>query len=216
MLNVVRILFIAVIALLLVACERSADSPTAPAPTTSAKAVYRTPAQPSQAFLTSLLAAYETTEWERVEFQEVTRGGSQIAYPRSFPHGEFLQLTVNLQRGGPREVPPVEVYVPKTMQTAPNRAIVFKFDGTVAGAEYVISTFLPVWFDELDLGAYHHTYELATLEDGTTLHAKGITRYDTPPTPWSTAPVQFTLLPHDPTVTEVAKQVLDPGEPGDN
>lgn len=207
---------IAIIAMVLAACERHPDNPTNPITDATSKSFARGPAQPSQAFLAGLQAAFEATEWERVVFQETTRGGAQVAYPRSFPHGEFLQLTVILEDGGPREVPPVEVYVPTTMQSAPGRCVIFKYQGTIEGAEYVIRTFLPVWFDDLDLGAYHHTYEMVTGDDGTTYAAVGTTRFDTPPPPWATPPVEFTLLPHDPNAGELRRSVFDPLEPGDD
>jgi len=171
---------------------------------------------PSQEFLAGLQAAYENTEWERIEFNEVTRGGSQIAFPKAFNHGEYLQLSVNLRRGGPREVPPVEVYVPKDLQTAPGRCVIFRYEGNIEGAEYVIKTFLPVWFDELDLGDYHHTYQLETLPDGTTYTVIDPTRYDTPPTPWAHPPVKFSLLPSDPGTVQPRRNVYDPNEIGDD
>lgn len=211
-----RMATLIIIALFLAACERHPQNPTNPAPDAADKAMARGPAQPSQAFLAGLQAAFEATDWERVVFQETTRGGSQIAYPRSFPHGEFLQLTVILGDGGPREVPPVEVYVPAATQSAPGRCVIFKYQGTIAGAEYVIRTFLPVWFDDLDLGAYHHTYELVTGADDSTYAAVGATRFDTPPPPWASPPVTFTLLPHDPDAGESQRIVYDPLEPGDD
>ncbi|MEZ4387123.1 MAG: hypothetical protein R3D98_06020 [Candidatus Krumholzibacteriia bacterium] len=203
------------VGLLLAGCGGHIEDPMSPVPDRPAEGAIKRSGAPDQAFLADLQQAFDTTTWERVQFSEVTRGGARIARPKSWAVGEYLQVSVLLRDPSLRDVPLVEVYVPASEQSTPGHCVLFEFDGLVAGAEYVVQTFLPAWFDDLDLGPYHHTFELA-YDPATGLYeALWLTRFDTPPTPWAHPPVTFTLLPMDPQVAERARWVAEPGGDGD-
>jgi hypothetical protein len=210
------ILILSVAAFIMVGCGTLKESPVSPDAPQPGDPAAKGAIPPDQAFMADLQDAFDTTTWERVEFSEVTRGGTQMARPKSWSVGEFLQVSVNLRDPDLRTVPPVEVYVPATLRATPGRCVLFQFDGLVEGAEYVVQTFLPAWFDGLDLGPYHHVYQHVFDPAEGVYEALWLTRYDTPITPWANPPVTFTLLPMDPEAGEHEKWTVDPLEPGDD
>jgi len=197
-------------ALTLTACNEHPDTLTAPSAPEIATEKAHTSKAYDQAFLGSLQVAFNETEWERVLFSEVKNGGTQIAYPKSFKKGDHLAVSVILGKNSPKQVPEIEVYVPVTQGNVPGKCVLFKFNGLVEDAEYIIETFLPVWFVDLDLGDQHNTFQLAQSLDGQTLTAAFLTNYLTPPTPWLRPPVIISILADDPSVHEEAQWVLDP------
>jgi len=207
-----RVALIPLLAMLMIlaACNEQPDTLTAPVSLEPiAQGTLKSKAH-DQAYLASLQAAFDSTDWERVRFSEVKRGGTQVAYPKSFDEGDHLAVSVILGKNSPKVVPEVEVYVPVNQGTVPGKCVLFKFDGLVEGAEYVIETFLPAWFVDLDLGEQHNTFQLLRSFDGQTYSAEFLTTYLTPPTPWSNPPVTFTVLADDPSMTEDKNWVAEP------
>ncbi len=212
----IALILLIVTTLALTACDERPDTLTAPSTTETPAGESLKSKGPDQAFLASLQEAFDNTDWERVRFSDVKRGGTQVAYPKSFEEGDHLAVSVILGKNAPREVPEVEVYVPVNQGTVPGKCILFKFEGLVEDAEYVIETFLPAWFVDLDLGDQHDTFKLVRSMDGQTFSAEFLTTYLTPPTPWISPPVTFTVLANDPAMEIDEKWVVDPNGPDDD
>lgn len=193
----------------LTACNEHPDTLVAPPTSETAAEKAHTSKTYDQAFLASLQVAFDETEWERVRFSEVKRGGTQVAYPKSFEKGDHMAVSVILGKNSPKEVPEVEVYVPVTQGNVPGKCVLFKFNGLVEDAEYIIETYLPAWFVDLDLGAQHNTFQLVRSLDGQTYTAAFLTTYLTPPTPWLQPPVTISILAEDPSVQGHAKWTVD-------
>jgi len=196
--------------LILTACSDQSDNPLSPSEPEITMEKASTSKAYDQAFLASLQTAFDETVWERVLFSEVKRGGTQIAYPKSFEKGDHLAVSVVLGKNSPKVVPEVEVYVPVTQGNVPGKCVLFKFNGLVEDAEYIIETFLPAWFVNLDLGDQHNTFQLVRSLDGHTYTAAFLTTYLTPPTPWLRPPVTISILADDPAVQGQAKWAVDP------